>query len=67
MSEICIDCWNKYMETTDKPRKFLMSRVPELCEDCGQYKRVIIRYRLHSILLDRITEMVEDVRCQRKR
>ncbi len=66
MSEICIDCWNKYMETDDKPKKFLMTRVPELCEDCGQWKPVIIRYKLRYILADRFSEMVEDLRYRRK-
>ena len=67
MAEVCLDCWNKDMGTKEKPGKFLMTRKPELCEECGQYKRVIIRYRLHCIIADRFMEMVEDVRYQMKR
>ena len=66
MSEICVDCWNKELEKPDKPSKFIRSWGLELCEECGQYKRVIIRYRLHCIIADRFVEMVEDVRYQRK-
>ena len=65
MSEICLDCWNKDMDTADKPRKFLLSRKPELCEACGQYKRVIIRYKLWYILADRFMELIENIRYLR--
>ena len=66
MSEICLDCWNKYEKTADKPNKFVMSRKPDLCEECGQYKRVIIRYKMRYILADRFAELVENVRYLRK-
>ncbi len=55
MAEFCVDCWNKIMETNDPPRKFHLSRELELCEECGQWKRVIVteklRYRLVEWLL----------------
>ena len=66
MSEICVDCWNKGLEKPDKPGKFIRSWRLELCEECGQYKRVIIRYKLRYILADRFAELVENVRYLRK-
>ena len=67
MSEICLDCYNKFENTQEKTKKFITSRKPELCEECGQYKRVIIRYRLYYIIADRFREMVKDVRYQLKK
>ena len=67
MSEICLDCYNKFENTQEKPKKFIMSRKPDLCEACGQYKRVIIRYKLRYIFADRVVEMIENVRSQRHR
>lgn len=62
MSEICLDCWNKLNETKDPARKYILSWRKELCEDCGQMKRVIIRMRLPYIYLDLAREMIENVR-----
>ena len=62
MSEICLDCWNKLNETKDPARKYILTRQKELCEDCGQRKRVIIRMRLPYIYLDLAREMIENVR-----
>ena len=62
MSEICLDCWNKLNETKDPARKYILTWRKELCEDCGQMKRVIIRMRLPYIYLDLAREMIENVR-----
>ena len=62
MSEICLDCWNKLNESNDPPKKYLLSWRRELCEDCGQMKRVIIRMRLPYIWLENIQEMIENIR-----
>ena len=67
MSEICVDCWNKELEKPDKPGKFIRSWRPELCEECGQYKRVIIRYKWRYIIADRFLELVENVRYLRNK
>lgn len=68
MSEICLDCWNKLNETNDPARKYILSWQKEFCDDCGQYKRVIIRMRLHHIYLENIREMMENIRykCQER-
>lgn len=62
MSEICLDCWNKLNGTNDPPRKYLLSWRRELCEDCRQMKRVIIRMRLPYIYLENAKEMMENIR-----
>ncbi len=55
MAEFCVDCWNKIMDREDTPKKFHLSRDLELCEECGQWKPVIVseklRYRLAEWLL----------------
>ena len=50
MAEFCLDCWNKMNGTDDPPEKYILSRNFDLCEGCGEWKRVIVRqcrfYRL---------------------
>ncbi|MBR6633445.1 MAG: hypothetical protein IKL05_03980 [Clostridia bacterium] len=41
MADFCVDCWNKLNDTNCPPSKFILSRNLELCEGCGEYKRVI--------------------------
>lgn len=62
MSEICLDCWNKLNETNDPAKKYILSWKKEICGDCGQMKRVIIRMRLQYIYLENLREMIENVR-----
>ena len=45
MSEICLDCWNKENQTNHKPRRYILSKHLELCDSCGEYKRIIVMYR----------------------
>jgi len=54
------------MDTEDDPKKFVITRNAELCEGCGQYKRVVIRYKMRYIIADRWTEIVENVRNRKK-
>lgn len=49
MAEFCLDCWNKIMGTKDPPRKYILSRDPDLCEECGQWKSVIVRVKWRYI------------------
>lgn len=62
MSEICLDCWNKLNETNEPARKYILSWRKDICEDCGQMKRVIIRMRLPYIYLENIQEMIGNIR-----
>lgn len=52
MAELCLDCLNQRMNTNDPPKKFVLSRQPDLCEECGRYKPVIIRVKLRYIAAD---------------
>ena len=45
MAEICLDCWNKINNTNDTESKYILSEHLDLCEDCGEYKHVIIMER----------------------
>ena len=42
MAEICLDCLNKLNDCDDSPRKYIFSDELEFCEECGEYKRVIV-------------------------
>ncbi|MBQ5321289.1 MAG: hypothetical protein J6K88_04450 [Oscillospiraceae bacterium] len=50
MAEICLDCANKVFKKSDKEYNYLMSDCLELCEECGEYKRVIVRERYFPLL-----------------
>lgn len=45
MADFCLDCWNKINETNGSKRKYILSEDLELCEGCGEWKRVIIAKR----------------------
>lgn len=45
MAEFCIDCWNKINETHEPESNYIISNGQELCEGCGEYKRVIVAER----------------------
>ena len=46
MAEFCLDCWNAIMETNHTEKQFLLSKGLDFCEECGQWKHVIIRVKL---------------------
>lgn len=52
MAEFCLDCWNKIMETNDPKQKFILSRKPDFCEECRQWKPVIIRVKKRYLLFE---------------
>lgn len=47
MAEFCLDCWNKMEHTDFTEKEAKLTRRLELCEGCGEYKRVLtdIPYR----------------------
>ena len=67
MAEICVDCFNRIMGATGSEKRFIITRTPEVCEECGQYKRVIIRYKLRYILADHFQDLAENLRHLRNR
>ena len=60
MADFCLDCWNKINDRNDPPDKYVLSREPELCEECGEYKRVIIMERKHYGLLFTFMDFIMD-------
>ena len=45
MAEFCLDCWNKLCEKNFTERDYILSRDLDLCEECGEWKPVIVRVR----------------------
>ena len=45
MADFCLDCWNKINKTNDSEREYVLSKDTELCEGCGEWKRVVIAKR----------------------
>jgi len=58
MSEICLDCYNEYCgaHRTKRDVKLKMGR----CEDCGQYKPLIVMFRCRSVK-ERFTRWRDDL------
>lgn len=52
MAEFCLECWNKINGTHDPESKYIISEDLELCEECRQWKHVIVverkSYYLHK-------------------
>lgn len=60
MAEFCLDCWNKINETRGSKLRYILSIDRELCEECGEYKQIIIIERLWSRTQRAIQEAIED-------
>ena len=45
MAEFCLECWNELNGTNDSEKEYIMSKDLDLCEGCGEYKRVIVAER----------------------
>ena len=45
MAEFCLECWNKLNGTNDNERKYIISKDLDLCEECGEWKPVIVMER----------------------
>ena len=67
MSEICLDCLNEIMGEAEPKGRYILSRELDLCENCGKWKRVVIRKRLVYILLDDIRELADNLSRLRKK
>ena len=62
MAEFCVSCWNE-LNGTDYPEgAYVLSWDYELCEGCGEYKRVIVGRRRHYFL----RMMIDQFRHRRK-
>lgn len=45
MAEFCLDCLNKYSEKKATEKEYVLSWGVDLCEECGEWKRVVVRRR----------------------
>ena len=45
MAEFCPSCWNRINKTTGTEKRYILSRGLERCEECGEYRHVIVRER----------------------
>ena len=52
MAEFCIGCFNKINETNEPEGKYIMSKEPSLCEECGEWKTVVIVEKKHIIYIN---------------
>jgi len=50
MAEFCLECWNKINNSNDKKFKYIMSKYPDLCEECGENKQVIVGLRQYCYI-----------------
>ena len=42
MAEFCVECFNRINETNKAESEYIISKEPDLCEGCGQYKNVVV-------------------------
>ena len=45
MAEFCLKCLNKINEKDEPESKYIISKEPYLCEECGEWKRVVVMER----------------------
>lgn len=48
MAEFCKDCFMEIYEIDLKKEKIIVSKEPELCENCGEWKPTVIKIRDRS-------------------
>jgi len=61
MAEFCLECWNKIMETNDSPKKFIISKDMDLCEECGEWKKVIVRVKRKYVFAESFRLLVNEL------
>lgn len=62
MAEICLDCWNKLNKTNHRANRYIISKDLDFCEECEQYKPVIVRMRMWATISEDIREWISDMR-----
>lgn len=45
MAEFCLKCWNELNGTDFPASEYILSEELELCEGCGEFKKVIVTER----------------------
>ena len=62
MAEFCLECLNKINETNDSKWRYVLSWEKDLCEECGQSKRVVVVERRWSRLQKILKEAIENLK-----
>lgn len=66
MAEFCLHCWNKINRTRDSKWRYAFSWDKDLCEECGQYKHIIVAERLWSRTQRTLAKAIGNIQNQRK-
>ncbi len=45
MAEYCFECFKKMSKEKVKEKDYILSGEPDLCEGCGEWKRVVVRVK----------------------
>ena len=45
MAEFCAECFSKIFDEKVTERNYILSKDFDLCEECGEWKRVVVRVR----------------------
>lgn len=45
MAEYCVKCFSKIFNEKPKKGKYILSKEPDLCEGCGEWKQVVVRFK----------------------
>ncbi len=67
MAEFCLERWNKISDTHESKWRYVRSWRKELCEQCGEYKRVIVVERTWSRVQRGLADVVINVFRKRNR
>ena len=67
MAEFCLDCWNKLSGSEYSPRCFRFSQELDLCEECGEWKPVIIRFKRRYLVAEWLHERLHCFSGKQKR
>lgn len=62
MAEFCLECLNQINDTKDSKWRYVLSWEKDLCEECGQYKHVVIVERRWSRLQKNLKEAIENLK-----
>ena len=52
MAEFCLDCWNRLNRERLTERDVILSREYDLCEGCGEVRRVVEGERTFKFFYD---------------
>ena len=68
MAEFCVKSWNEINNSHEPKSAFVLSDELELCENCGEWKRVIVCYRepLYIKLIFFIIDIIKKLFSKRK-